>query len=330
MSRFTVAAATAHSLSLLAMEEASRSGERTAQVEHLLLALALHEHTAGQVLRALGITYDAARSAIAAQHADQLAAIGIRTEAPHPGEITFHETGGYAWSEPALAILERASTGHRHGDASAVLRELVVEPSGIIDEVLGRMGVSSTDVTDRLDEADRIAHPPPRGATRAEALSGSTEAFAPAAPGDVWALLADPSRMPEWEPSIARVENAPASPRVGDAWTAFARTTRHDGKPIRVRPQFARQRVEIIELDAGRLLALRCSYPAAPAANSRRFVFELEPAAGGTRVRIAFAWERNGGRPRPRPLSRVLRPFARCIMWLQLSQLGAGISRAVR
>ena len=98
MSKFTRAASTSHTLSLAAMEEASRLGQRTADIDHLFLALALSEQAAGQVLRSFGITLDSAREAVAAQHTAQLASLGVETVVPEPGSIVFHKTGGYEWS----------------------------------------------------------------------------------------------------------------------------------------------------------------------------------------------------------------------------------------
>src|SRR5690606_41760640 len=92
MSRFLSMAATMQTLSLAAMEEASREGRREADIEHLLLALTLNEQTAGQVLRRKGVTLEAVRTAVAAQHARQLSSLGVTTDAGQPGRIGFHET----------------------------------------------------------------------------------------------------------------------------------------------------------------------------------------------------------------------------------------------
>ncbi len=47
MSRFTDSASTSYSLSITAMEEASRVGQREADIDHLFLALTVSEQTAG-------------------------------------------------------------------------------------------------------------------------------------------------------------------------------------------------------------------------------------------------------------------------------------------
>lgn len=329
MSKFTDAAATSHTLSLMAMEEASRVGQRTADIDHLLIALVLNEQTAGQVLRSLGITLDSARDAVEEQHAEQLAALGVQA-APKPGAIVFHETGGYEWADRTVELIRRASEGDKRGDASAVLRELVSEPSGMIDAILHRLATAPGAVIAKLDEAERYTAHRPQRAVRADTLSGASEAFVPASPDQVWELLTAPSRMPEWEPSIGSVEHPPTTARVGDTWTVCARTERPDGKSIPVKPGFVTQQIELVALEESRLIEWRFTYPEAPQANARRVRIELEPAAGGAQLHLALAWERNPNRTRRPFLGFIMRPVFRLVLWMQLSQLGSGISRAFR
>lgn len=333
MSKFT-AAATSHTLSLAAMEEASRVGQRTADIDHLFLALVMNEQRAGHVLRGLGITLDSAREAIGEQHADQLASLGIEMPEPEPGRIVFHETGGYDWSDRALDIIKRANEARKGGDAAAVLRELVTEPSGLIAAVLTRLGTTPDAVATRLDEAGPPNTYPTSHVVSSGRLSRTSEAFAPAPERLVWELLTDPARMPEWEPSIGSVD-APTEPlRVGTNWTARTRTERPDGKPLTVKPEFVAQRVEVIDLDEGRCIEWRFTYPDAPNSNGKLLRVELEPSAGGTQLRLSLAWELNPDRaqqPVLRTLIRpLMRPWTRYMIWMQLSQIGSGISRALR
>ncbi len=117
MSRITAAAATSHTLSVTAMEEASRLGQHKVDIDHMLLALVVSEQVAGQVLRSFGVTLDAAREAVDTQHAEQLASLGIRTEMPTPGRITFHETGISEWSPRAQEVIKSSAEGKNSGDA---------------------------------------------------------------------------------------------------------------------------------------------------------------------------------------------------------------------
>ena len=330
MSKFTDAANTSHTHSVVAMEEASRVGQRTADIDHLFIALVLSEQAAGQALRSLGITLESARQAVADQHAEQLATLGVHAVVPEPGRIVFHETDGYEWGERAAELIKRANERGKGGDAAAVLRELVVESSGMIEVVLDRLGTTPEAVIARLDEAERHRSRRPREATRSNALSGVSEVFVPASVEQVWELLATPSRMPEWEPSIGSVERTPTAARVGDTWVALARSERPDGKQIPVKSGFARQQVELRALDMPRLVEWRVTYPEAQLANARCLRVELEPVAGGTQLRLSFAWERDPSRPSRAFLGLVLRPVHRFVLWMQLSQLGSSISRVFR
>ncbi|WP_454294203.1 SRPBCC family protein [Salana multivorans] len=331
MSKFTDAAATSHMLSVAGMEEASRFGERTADIDHLLLALTVNEQTAGQVLRSLGITLASAREAVAAQHAEQLASLGITTDAPAPDRITFHESGEYAWSKRALAIFKQAGEGDKRGDASAVLRELVVEPSGMIEALLNRLGTSPDDVLSSLTEVERYPGRPTHTFAPGT-LSGVLESFAPAPVDEVWALLADPHRMPAWEPGVGSVEDVPATVAVGATWTTHALTERPDGKQVRVKPEYRSARTELVACEEPRLVQWRFMWPDAPNTNGRLLRIELEPAAGGTQLHLSLAWERDPARTRRAipGLRLLVRPLHRFLIWLHLSQLGAGISRAFR
>ncbi|MFT4280831.1 Clp protease N-terminal domain-containing protein [Microbacterium sp.] len=151
MSKFVRAAQTSQSLSLVAMEEASRLGVREADIEHLLLALVLNDQNAGRALRSLGVDIEAARQAVAEQHDTHLASLGIDAEFPAPGRIVFHETDGYQWRKRASDLLARSAGKGRDGDAGAVLRELLIEPSGLIVDILERLGVTPQRVREELD-----------------------------------------------------------------------------------------------------------------------------------------------------------------------------------
>jgi len=52
------------------------------------------------------------------------------------------------------------------------------------------------------------------------------EATLPAAPGEIWALISDPQRLPAWWPGVSRVEDASA-----EAWTKVF--TSPKGKAVR-------------------------------------------------------------------------------------------------
>lgn len=331
MSKLARTAATMQKLSLAAMEEASRTGQRTTDIEHLLLALAIDEHLAGQVLRGFGITLDTAREAVSAQHAAQLASLGITAAVPAPERIVFDETGGYEWSRRAGQILERSTDKGKNGDSAAVLRELVAEPSGMIAELLQRLGTSADEVAGRLDEAERNPQHPTARTSEPHPLSGSAEVFVPAPVEAVWNLLASPERMPEWMLWTQSVEHAEdGCPRPGATWVIHAPTRRPDGKPLRTKPTFQRQHVTLIAAEEPSRIGWHLTFSDAPRANSRRILITLDPAAGGTQLGIHYAWERNPQR-RSRPALRlVLTPWYRYNVWMQIWHLGSSISRVFR
>lgn len=336
MSSFTTAAATMQTLSLAAMEEASRRGQRNADLEDLFMALVLSDQVAGRALRTAGITLDRARAAVDAMHTAQLRSIGVDIDEPDDRDdrrIVFHETRGYEWTPRALDVLKRAgSTGA--GDASAALHELLAEPSGLIEDLLDRLDTSAAEVTSALtatqaalpSRADRSVE-----STRG-AITGRVETFVPARIDDVWALLNDPRRMPEWNPSVGSVEFDDGSdvdaPVVGSTWLAISPTVYPDGKPAKVKEAFRRRRMELTQSVPGARIAWRTIYVDAKRANSNLLTVELTPAPGGTQLLLKMSWTRHGGWRRI--LLWPLRPLQRFLAWLGLSQIGGGISRVFR
>ena len=329
MKKFTVAARTMHRLSVAGMEEASRSGLRVADIDHLLLALTLEEAEAGRALRAQGLTIDRARSAVAEQHAGQMAVLGLHTDAPESGRIVFHETDGYRWSPRTERVFTQASAGRNAGDAAAVLRALLDEPSGLIVAIVRRAGGDPEAVRAALEQVA----PERPSATRSDALSGETVSFVPAPPHAVWALVSDPARIPEWESSIGSVgEVAAVVAAPGASWPARAVTIAPDGKAVRTRAELLRVRIVMLERHSDSRIVWQLTFPDAQRANSRRIEFRVEPAEAGTRLAIAFAWERPTGRPtsRLRALSWLMRPLYRFAIWIQLAQVASGVSRVFR
>lgn len=330
MNALTTAAKTAHTLSLAAMEEASREGLRVADLEHLLLALTVSDQVGGQVLRRLGITLDAARTAVAEQHADRLASLGITVTPDTTGRIVFHETGGYEWSDRSKRVINLSIAGERSGDAAAVLRVLVAEPSGTIDGLLRHLDSTPDAVLAALDEAERYPAHTMRPTVEPGPLGGASDSFVPASPERTWALLSDPALMATWDSSVGSVVDAPVSPLVGARWEARSPIERPDGKRLRVKRDLVRQCVELMEREEHRVLAWRTSYPDAVRANTRRVRIELEPAAAGTRLRITLDWERPPGARRRTVVGTLFRPLTRAAVRFQAQQIGAGIGRAFR
>ncbi|MFJ4998829.1 Clp protease N-terminal domain-containing protein [Microbacterium sp. NPDC088619] len=329
MSKFVRVAQTSQSLSLAAMEEASRLGLRTPDIEHLFLALVINDQAAGRALRDVGIDLGTARSAVEAQHAAQLASLGIEASFPEAGRIVFHETDGYEWSKRASDLIARSAEKDNAGDAAAVLRELVAEPSGLIAVILERLGTSPDALLEQLDAVDssRRATAPATPAVSGR-ISGSTETFVPAPIEQVWDYLAEPTNVPQWQMSVGSIEHAEQDAAAGAVWTGLARERRPDGKLVKVKPEFRRRRIELVAAHRPDTLAWSFAYPDAPRSNGTLAEFTLAPTNGGTQVSITTSWSRRPGWRRV--VGLPLRPIQKFIVWITLFQIGGAISRAFR
>lgn len=329
MNKLVRAAQTSQSLSLAAMEEASRLGLREADIDHLFLALVINDQSAGRALRRLGIDIDSARRAVVEQHNQQLAALGVEASFPQAGQIVFHETDGYEWSPRARDLIAKSGGKGKAGDAAAVLRELIAEPSGLMTDILGRLGATSDAVLKALDESDSPAEPTRAGSTKVKGrTAGVIETFVPAPIDDVWTLLADPARIPEWESSIGVVDQTGQDPTPGTRWEGTAPTNYPDGKPAKIKPQFRRRSIELVTAQPPGTIAWSFGYPDAARSNSVLTEFALMSTVGGTQVQISRSWSRRRGWRRL--VAFPLRPIQKFLVWISLFQTGSAISRTFR
>lgn len=329
MSRLIRAAQTSHSLSLAAMEEASRFGIREADIEHLFLALVITDQSAGRALRNAGITIDNARHAVAEQHQEQLASLGVGATLPEAGRIVFHETDGYDWTVRAREIIAQSSSKEKAGDSAAVLRELLAEPSGFMTGILVRLGTTPDDVLEILDATDAAtASSTPTTPKPKDRLSSSTEVFLPAPAEEVWELLADPTRIPTWEPSIGVIDPDAHELTPVTTWTGVAPTSYPDGKPTKIKPQFRRRSIELASANRPGTVEWSFGYPDAKRSNSMSTEFRLTNTTGGTQVHIIRSWSRRKGWRGA--LALPLRPVQKFLLWTSLSQTGSALSRAFR
>jgi uncharacterized protein YndB with AHSA1/START domain len=109
------------------------------------------------------------------------------------------------------------------------------------------------------------------------------ETVVPGAPDDVWGVVSDPNRLPQWWPGVTRVEEATRL-----AWTTVL--TSPKGKSVRLdftrvaaeEPSRLVWRQEVEQTPFERILA--------EATTS----LELAPAEGGTRVAIALEQKPRG------------------------------------
>lgn len=217
MNKYTGLAATTQTLSVAAVEEASRFAQQTVDVEHLFLALVLSDGDAGQALRGLGITLDVARNAVVDLHSGQLASLGIDAEIPQ-GKITAPRgSDGYEWSNRSLNVLNSVNPSKGVDYSAVILKDLMNEPSGLIGDLLNLLGTNPVEVTTRLDQLAVVEKDEPQAVK--DSLVGSRKSFVPAEVGDVWELLIDPSRMADWDPVLGAssgwavpMKRSPATP----------------------------------------------------------------------------------------------------------------------
>lgn len=213
-----------------AKEEASRFLSHEIDIDHLFLALTIDAGPAGQSLRAVGVDIDSARRAVADTHSAQLASLGVDAELP---QRPIHDTNDVRMSKRAARILQQADSPDRF------LAALINEPSGLVNDILARLGIDPEDVT------AQSTTPVP-----------ANSAFIPAEPDEVWALLADPERVSEWEPAV-------------------------DG-----------ELVELVDREEGRRIAWRVTFPQVKNTPARTIDVSLAPTPGGTLVTTELSWQR--------------------------------------
>ena len=338
MNKYTGLAATTQTLSVAAVEEASRFAQQTVDVEHLFLALVLSDGDAGQALRGLGITLDVARNAVVDLHSGQLASLGIDAEIPQ-GKITAPRgSDGYEWSNRSLNVLNSVNPSKGVDYSAVILKDLMNEPSGLIGDLLNLLGTNPVEVTTRLEQLAVVEKDEPQAVK--DSLVGSRKSFVPAEVDDVWELLIDPSRMTDWGPSFGSVEWLGGADEVipGDTWIGYLSEVGPDGKLLRVKPGAGRQAVELLERCDRERISWRFSYPDMPDSNTRRISIVLNPAPGGTELNIETAWERNLfvsqrtriGRALLAPARPFMRLLHRWIVWTQVTQIGSSIGRVFR
>jgi uncharacterized protein YndB with AHSA1/START domain len=104
-----------------------------------------------------------------------------------------------------------------------------------------------------------------------------SETVVPAAPEEVWGLVSDPARLPQWWPGVTRVEEASAQ-----AWTMVLSSPK--GKSVRV--DYTR-----VEAEPERRLVWRQEVEESPFERilaSATTEIALAPEGSGTRVSVAL------------------------------------------
>ena len=309
-----------HEISIATKEEAQRWGHPQIDVEHLFLALLINAGPPGEVLRDLGVDVAQARSAVEETHAAQVASLGLKIAPTAPGRLVDPMIGDMDWSPRAMAVLGEMSDS---SDGLTLLSAVIDEPSGLMAAVLARLDLEPASVHELITARREVQQNLDATPTR-DWQTVSHTGFVPAPIDEVWALVADPLRRPEWDSAIGRVE--PAGPLV---WSMWAAETMPDGKRRKVSPNLQRSRVrETARLSPERVI-WETTWPArGQRTGTHAFAVDLAPKSGGTRLQLTWWLPRaNGWRG---VLQRSRAPWLQLMTRMQLIATSAQISRHFR
>jgi uncharacterized protein YndB with AHSA1/START domain len=186
----------------------------------------------------------------------------------------------------------------------------------------GHNAVRSLDIEpDALLAAARRSKPDPDGIDPSDPEELSVTFFIPAPAEEIWNLVDDPRRRPEWDSSTASMEEAAD----GDAWIASFQPAPGAGAAAR---RWDRS-VRVAQRDTPRLYEWMISWPSHGRPRAvHRLRLELNPKAGGTLARLNLAQEQSEGLRRVRQV--LLGPISRRLAWLQLSRTASALARAVQ
>ncbi|WP_369131950.1 Clp protease N-terminal domain-containing protein [Modestobacter sp. I12A-02662] len=287
---------------LAADEEAARAGHAEVDVHHLLLGLLVTGGASARVLSAAGLQLGGAREAqVAVQQAD-LAALGVTaTVPPVPRSRTYAAgTAGLRWSDRARRALADLPDG---APDTRLLTALLADGRGPARRLLDRAGVDAAAVLAAIGtvEADVDRVGPPEGGWTA------THAQTVAVPrADVWAVVADPHRRPDWDDTVERVRRVHG--RSFEALDAIARTLSRTGEPVED-PGLISTHV-LTAVEEGRVLEWEVRYPAR--GHTEWLRVELADDGAGCRIGLRH---RNGA------VGSRLRPLAALGAWSMRARL---------
>lgn len=302
----------AYSVLLAADEEAARAGHAEVDVDHLLLGLLATGGTAARALSAAGLDLGAARRAQVAVQQEDLAALGVTADVPPPASGRTYATGtaGLRWSDRARrALAELPDSASDTGLLTAVL----ADEQGPARRLLARAGIDAAAVLAAARAADEQAEPEPTAAGPAGWTAVHDQAVAvPRA--DVWRVVADPQRRPEWDDSVALVRRVHG--RSFEALDALARTLAPAGEPV-ADPGLVSTHV-LTAVEEGRLLEWEVRYPAR--GHTEWLRVELADDGAGCRVTLRH---RDGA---ARGWARLLAPLAAWSMRARLRLLTQAVA----
>jgi ATP-dependent Clp protease ATP-binding subunit ClpA len=320
------------SISVAAKEEYQRFGHPEADLEHVFLALIIVGGSSGRVLGDLGVTLHRARNAAERVHAEQISSLGLTPPASLASStIPDPQVGEIRWADRALKVMRHDNST---GDDRILLTHLLDEPSGHVVRIVEQLGLSESRVRESIDsyvdDAEPVSVNSP--ATKSHDTDTNTRpsewenvvysGHIPVAPELVWALVSDPARRVEWDGLYYE------SAVLGDdgVLTTFARMTRPDGKPSKIKPEFRRTEHVVSRYTEGTLIEWESMWPDRPRSRFvARLRIEVRPDGTGTAIVIT-----QSRRKRRNLVWRALSPLYRFFTWQGLFSRATAISRALR
>lgn len=319
MSKWIDAMRTGMSVTSAAADEATRSGSPDVDIDHLFIGLVVSGGRAGTILRKHGVTLESARDAIATVRERELGSLGITAPPLEPLPKLPLEKVQLDWSHRANAALSASRGEH---DGTAFLGSLLDEPSGMIERILSELNVEAAalraDIANTSGGVPKAAWPDEH---RGRHLHGTAEAFVPAAPADVWALVSDPKRSAEWDDSItALCEISPG------LWHVTLRAFSLRGREV---PDRSEAHIRRVVADSERWhVGYERTWPKHPRAADQLITIELTESGPGTLVTLHSSLQRASGARRVMQLA--ISPLPRVMLNTQATQFVTGISRVFR
>lgn len=330
MSGLADKALTSGALALAATEECARLGHTRAGLEHLFLAVLGRGGPAARLLGAHGVTLADARDAVTRVHAARLASLGVTApdltrELPDRIGAEGVETDDRVGGVLGVAL---APSG---ADDRDLLRALVDDEGGLVRDVLGELGLDADAVRAATvhegPEADADAAPEDADVPAVEAAPPSMpgwrtisrDGVVPAPVGEVWALVATPSRRMEWDGVLLDAIER----RDDGVQLLHLSTTRPDGRRIPLAPSVTVE-CRVLSLDPGSAISWSLT-PTSRRAVPEVLTVQLQADGDATRVRISVQTPRLRG-----PLAWIgapARPLAAGVQRMRLVTRLAGISR---
>ncbi len=298
-----------------ATDEAARLGHGDVDVDHVLLALLVTGGRSTGVLSRAGLDLSAARTAMAEVQRQDLASLGVPVPVPPPlaGRAPGVGTAALPWSDRARRALAPLPDG---GPDTAVLVAVLSDEGSPARRLLEQAGVDADGVLAAALVAGGPADPGPDREADARARTTTHTRTVAVPRADLWAVVSDPRRRPDWDDSVAVVRSLDDGSF--ETLDALARTLAAPGEPIEDPGLVSRHHVTA--RDDGRLIEWETRYPRR--GHTEWLRVELEDAGTGTRLTIRHAFSRTAG------LRRLLSAVYAWTTRLRLKLLAKAIAQA--